>query len=100
MGPIGQHMGVGVVVVLRGAHLMTSIHGRNRYSRGCPFISAESGQFFREITYYASYCSLDEQVSLHTAAGCSLASTTGFSGQVVNGQDCGSTQDSNTVSDR
>jgi hypothetical protein len=81
---------------------MTSMHHRNRYCGGSPFISAESGQFPRKGKRQMVLLDLflNEQVSLHTAAGCSLASTTGFSGQVVNGQNCGSTQDSNTVRNR
>jgi len=33
---------------------------------------------------------------LHTAPGCTLASTSGFSGTIVNGQNCGSTTNTNT----
>lgn len=36
------------------------------------------------------------QISLHTAPGCTMSSSSGFAGNIVNGQNCGSTSDSNT----
>ncbi|KAF8323301.1 hypothetical protein DL93DRAFT_2128826 [Clavulina sp. PMI_390] len=42
------------------------------------------------------HTSNQNQVSLHTAAGCAISSTSGFSGTVVNGDNCGSTDGSNT----